>query len=63
MAISAWAQSNGVPRLPAVGEVMRALPKDAPPIAAILAIQRQEPAGPRRHSLLAAPDSAFGAVT
>jgi len=46
LAISAGAQNSGGPQPPAIGKVMDALPSDAPRIAAILASQPQEPAGP-----------------
>jgi len=46
LAISARAQDNGSPQPPAMSKVLAGLPSDEPRIAAILASQPQEPAGP-----------------
>ena len=46
VAVSAEAQESVSPRPPAIGTVLAALPSNAPSIAAILASQPQEPAGP-----------------
>ena len=46
LAISARAQDNGGAQAPAIDEVIAALPKDPARIAAIVATQPQEPAGP-----------------